>query len=162
MKKIIKSRIFLVIITMIICISGTLYAASTYKASDVVYNASDGTSTNVESALNDLYNKTKEYSNNFFPFNVNYVYNNYIGSTNKITFTTTIETGNIDITKYKIVGGTTRVEPWLNTQGKYIDTTSSIISCKEGITTIEITVTIDAASSLAGPVNYSGAIYRIE
>ena len=56
MKKIIKSRIFLVIITMIICISGTLYAASTYKASDVVYNASDGTSTNVESALNDLYN----------------------------------------------------------------------------------------------------------
>ena len=57
MKKIMKSRIFLVIITMIICISGTLYAATTYKASDVVYNASDGTSMSVNDALNELYNK---------------------------------------------------------------------------------------------------------
>ena len=57
MKKIMKSRIFLVIITMIICISGTLYAAATYKATDVVYNASDGTSMNVNDALNDLYEK---------------------------------------------------------------------------------------------------------
>ena len=57
MKKVIKSRIFLVIITMIICISGTLYAANTYKATDVVYNASDGTSMNVNEALNELYNK---------------------------------------------------------------------------------------------------------
>ena len=57
MKKVIKSRIFLVIITMIICISGTLYASTTYKASDVVYNASDGTSMSVNDALNDLYNK---------------------------------------------------------------------------------------------------------
>ena len=55
MKKIMKSRIFLVIITMIICISGTLYAAVTYKASDVVYNASDGTSMTVNEVLNDIY-----------------------------------------------------------------------------------------------------------
>ena len=55
MKKIMKSRIFLVIITMIICISGTLYAAVTYKATDVVYNANDGTSKNVSEALNELY-----------------------------------------------------------------------------------------------------------
>ncbi len=59
MKKIIKSRIFLVIITMIICISGTLYAANTYKASDVIYNASDGTSMNVNDALNNLYSVKK-------------------------------------------------------------------------------------------------------
>ena len=58
MKKIIKSRIFLVIIIMIICINGTLYAATTYKASDVVYKSSDGTSMNVNDALNDLYNKS--------------------------------------------------------------------------------------------------------
>ena len=57
MKKVIKSRIFLVIITMIICISGTLYAATKYYASDVVYNASDGASMTVSDALNELYNK---------------------------------------------------------------------------------------------------------
>ena len=60
MKKVIKSRIFLVIITMIICISGTLYAATEYYASDVVYNASDGTSMTVNDALNELYNKCGE------------------------------------------------------------------------------------------------------
>ncbi len=59
MKKIMKSRIFLVIITMIICISGTLYAANTYKATDVVYNASDGNSMSVNDALNDIYNIKK-------------------------------------------------------------------------------------------------------
>ena len=58
MKKILKSKIFLVITTMIICISGTLYAATKYYASDVVYNASDGTSMTVSDALNELYNKS--------------------------------------------------------------------------------------------------------
>ena len=58
MKKVIKSRIFLVIITMIICISGTLYAANTYKASDVLYTTSDGSSMTVNEALNELYNKS--------------------------------------------------------------------------------------------------------
>ena len=62
MKKVIKSRIFLVIITMIICISGTLYAANTYKASDVVYNTSDGTSKNVSEVLNELYDKSNKNS----------------------------------------------------------------------------------------------------
>ena len=57
MKKIIKSRLFLVIITMIVCISGTLYAANKYQASEVVYNKKDGTSTNVNDALNELYSK---------------------------------------------------------------------------------------------------------
>ena len=57
MKKIIKSRIFLVIITTIIVTSVSVYAAITYKATDVVYNASDGTSMNVNDALNELYNK---------------------------------------------------------------------------------------------------------
>ena len=58
MKKVIKSRIFLVIITMIIVTSVSVYAATTYKATDVVYNASDGTSKNVGEALNELYEKT--------------------------------------------------------------------------------------------------------
>ena len=65
MKKIIKNRIFLVIITIIICISGTLYATTTYKATDVVYNASDGTSMNVNDALNELYEKTSCSTGNY-------------------------------------------------------------------------------------------------
>ena len=91
MKKIIKSRIFIVIITMIICISGTLYAAATYKASDVVYNASNGTSMNVEDALNDLYSKT-----------------NSEVTSQKFTFTSTesnlFQTKNISIEGKTIVG----------------------------------------------------------
>ena len=44
---------------MILCISGTLYAANTYKASDVVYSSSDGNNMNVNDALNELYNNKK-------------------------------------------------------------------------------------------------------
>ena len=58
MKKILKSRIFLVIICSIVFTSIGVYAANTYKASDVLYNASDGTSMNVSDALNELYNKS--------------------------------------------------------------------------------------------------------
>ena len=60
MKKLIKSRIFLVIITTIIVASVSVYAATTYKATDVVYNASDGTSMNVSEALNELYNNNTD------------------------------------------------------------------------------------------------------
>ena len=56
MKKIIKSRLFVAVIAMILGISGTLYAANKYQASEVVYNKKDGTSTNVNDALNELYN----------------------------------------------------------------------------------------------------------
>ncbi len=55
MKKILKNRIFLVIMTLIIGISGTLFAATTYKASDVLYTSSDGISMNVNEAIEDLY-----------------------------------------------------------------------------------------------------------
>ena len=58
MKKIIKSKIFLIVILCIISCGIGVYAATTYKASDVVYNASDGTSMNVSEALNDLYDKS--------------------------------------------------------------------------------------------------------
>ena len=83
MKKLIKSRIFLVIITMILCIGGTLYAANTYKATDVIYNSSDGTSKNVNDALNELYEKsssensisTKIYSFNSPKGDYNYSFN---------------------------------------------------------------------------------------
>ena len=57
MKKVIKSRIFLVIICGIIFTSGGAYAAVTYKASDVLYTSSDGTSMTVNDALNKLYEK---------------------------------------------------------------------------------------------------------
>ena len=158
MKKIIKSRIFLVIITMIICISGTLYAASTYKATDVIYNASDGTSMNVNEALNDLYKKKNETDNSFFPFECK----GDITLTNSFTTTITIETGNIDITKYKIVGGTTQVTNWdttVNQQGLTTYTSSSIISCTNGITTVKITIT-NYTYAIYGTFKYSGAIYR--
>ena len=56
MKKIIKSRIFLIVILCIISCSIGVYAANTYKASDVVYNANDGSSMSVNEALNELYN----------------------------------------------------------------------------------------------------------
>ena len=59
MKKTMKSRIFLVIITTIIVTGVSVYAANIYKASDVVYNVSDGTSMSVEDALNNLYDKSK-------------------------------------------------------------------------------------------------------
>lgn len=60
MKKMLRSRIFLVIVTLIIGISGTLYAANSYNANAIVYNSSDGTSKNVNEALNDLYTKSKK------------------------------------------------------------------------------------------------------
>ena len=56
MKKIIKSKIFIFILTAIIFTSFGIYATTIYKASDVVYKASDGTSMNVNEALNELYN----------------------------------------------------------------------------------------------------------
>ena len=56
MKKIIKNKIILIVILCIISCGIGVYAATIYKASDVVYNASDGTSMNVSEALNELYN----------------------------------------------------------------------------------------------------------
>ncbi len=64
MKKVIKSRIFLVIIITIIVTSVSVYAATTYKATDVVYKASDGTSMNVNEALNELYDKINNNCDN--------------------------------------------------------------------------------------------------
>ena len=58
MKKIMRNKIILIVILCIISCSIGVYAATIYKASDVVYNASDGTSMNVEDALNELYNKS--------------------------------------------------------------------------------------------------------
>ena len=59
MKKLIRSRIFLVIICGIVFTSIGVYAATAYKASDVIYASSDGTSMNVNDALNDIYNIKK-------------------------------------------------------------------------------------------------------
>ena len=57
MKKVMKSRIILIVILCIISCGIGVYAANTYKATDVIYNARDGTSMNVNDALNELYNK---------------------------------------------------------------------------------------------------------
>ena len=58
MKKVIKSRIFLILICGLVFTSVGVYAATTYKATDVVYNASDGSVMTVNEALNELYNKS--------------------------------------------------------------------------------------------------------
>ena len=58
MKKVIKNRIFIFLMTAIIFTSIGAYAATTYKASDVLYTSSDGTSMTVNDALNELYNKS--------------------------------------------------------------------------------------------------------
>ena len=55
MKKVIKSRIFLIIVLCIISCGIGVYAAVTYNATDVLYTSSDGTEMTVESALNDIY-----------------------------------------------------------------------------------------------------------
>lgn len=60
MKKILKSRIFTIIITTIVVASGTLYAATLYNATDISYKPSSGESMNVNEALDDLYAKSKE------------------------------------------------------------------------------------------------------
>ncbi len=65
MKKIIKNKIILIVILCIISCGIGVYAATTYKASDVVYNASDGTSMNVNEALNELYNNCKSGISSF-------------------------------------------------------------------------------------------------
>ena len=59
MKKLIRSRIFLVIICGIVFTSIGAYAATAYKASEISYTPSGGTETNVENALNDIYNIKK-------------------------------------------------------------------------------------------------------
>ena len=57
MKKVIKSRIFLIIVLCIISCGIGVYAAVTYNATDVLYTSSDGTNMTVSDALNDLYNE---------------------------------------------------------------------------------------------------------
>ena len=56
MKKVIKSKMFVIFVTAIFVASGTLYAANQYRTSDVIYKASDGTNKNVNDALDELYN----------------------------------------------------------------------------------------------------------
>ena len=60
MKKVIKNRIFLIIVLCIISCGIGVYAAVTYNASDVLYTSSDGTSMTVNDALNELYNNMNQ------------------------------------------------------------------------------------------------------
>ena len=56
MKRVILNNIFLVIITTIVVVSVSIYAAGKFRAAEIIYDASNGTSTNVNDALDELYN----------------------------------------------------------------------------------------------------------
>lgn len=60
MKKVLKNRIFIIITTMIMCVSGTLYAANKYQANQVIYSKKDGTTIDLNTALDELYSKENE------------------------------------------------------------------------------------------------------
>ena len=131
MKKIIKSRIFIFVFTAVIFTGVGVYAANTYKASDVVYNASDGTSMNVNEALNELYNKTSctdsnidiiknfsmEKETTLYTSNKNIKLGYIImelnsisipnSSTGTITFSKSVDDGNITISRNKVTGSGT-------------------------------------------------------
>ena len=79
MKKIMKSRIFIFILKAIMFTSIGVYAATTYKASDVIYNASDGTSMNVNDALNELYNKKIEDETKYYLYKDGDIYSSITG-----------------------------------------------------------------------------------
>ena len=81
MKKVIKNRMFLVIIITIIVTSVSVYAATTYKATDVIYKASDGTSMNVNDALNELYNKSGNKGYYYYYENGTAIYYNPVSGT---------------------------------------------------------------------------------
>ena len=62
MKKVLKSRLFVAIITAIICITGTAYAAGQIFASDIKYIDKDNNETTVDRALDVLYTKASSNS----------------------------------------------------------------------------------------------------
>ena len=65
MKKVLKSRLFVAIITAIICVTGTAYATTQILASNIAYK-----DTTVEAALNDLYSNRYNFDNTISIFNV--------------------------------------------------------------------------------------------
>ena len=83
MKKVIKSRIFLVIITTIVVASISVYAATTYKASEVLYTSSDGSSMTVNDALNELYNEKIEDETKYYLYKSGNVYSDITGGWKK-------------------------------------------------------------------------------
>ena len=85
MKRITKNKIILIVILCIISCSIGVYAATIYKATDVVYNASDGTSMNVNDALNELYNKS---NNTGYPNITMYLDSGYVAAANCATSVT--------------------------------------------------------------------------
>lgn len=75
MKKVLNNRLFIFIISGILFTSLGVYATITYKASDIVYNASNGVSMNVNDALNELY-KTRKGNYYYYYANGTVVYYN--------------------------------------------------------------------------------------
>ena len=63
MKKLLKSRIFIFIISGIVFTSLGVYAANKYNANEIIYNASNGINVTVNEALNNLYNIKQELDN---------------------------------------------------------------------------------------------------
>lgn len=74
MKKILTNRIFLIVLTAIICISGSVYATIRIQSSEIGYK--DGT---VEEALDDLYEKADDnYDDKTYTQEGLFVYDNRV------------------------------------------------------------------------------------
>ena len=69
-KKILKSKIFLVIVTMIFSVGTTVFAAIVYNANQISYTPSDEnwSANRVDLALNDLYTKNKTNTTEYLNF----------------------------------------------------------------------------------------------
>lgn len=183
MKKVIKNRIFLILICGIIFISVGIYAATTYKASDVIYNASDGSSMSVNDALNDLYNNRETLTNfNFTKISSTSI--NISGKNSTTILTKTLEQGKYFIlfsaatTEYSALSNVTgcssitkidRITAWNEGNGYNVTNTYNV---GRGSTAGEIYICIVENSSTITVSEYMeygtfygravAAIYKIE
>jgi len=90
-KKILKNRIFLVIITMVLSVGTTVCATVLYEANQVSYTPEDSNwdVSTVDAALNDLYDKKNMPSG--YVFLGNAVWDNGGSGSNEITYTCTAD-----------------------------------------------------------------------
>lgn len=96
MQKLLKSRIFLVIITFLITLSCTVYATTRYLASEIEYKE-----TTVEGALNDLYTVHETYKN--LNINTDFTANDLISGKTAYNSNGELVTGNLE---HNCVNGT--------------------------------------------------------
>ena len=132
MKKIFKSRILLVIVTVILTGSISVYAAGRYYASQIDYEPSNPNFNvdNMSDALDELYDKTKNYKNLSTPTDVE---SNYLLNGKKAYKSNgTLVTGSIST-----YNGTTNITAssetqTLQTNGKYMNSDITINALPAG------------------------------